>query len=418
MRLRRDPDFAKLLGGQVVSEFGSVVSWTAIPIAAVLVLGASPFQLAGIVIANSVGVTLTSLAAGAWTDRLPRRRLMIAADFGRAIVLATLPLAAFAGTLRIELLYVVAFVNAVLGTFFEVAYRSYLPSLVGQDALLDANSALDAGAESAWIVAPTIAGALVQAVSAPVTILVDALSFVASALSILWIRKPEPVRASAERRSLRREIAEGVGIVWREPSLRALFGYTLAGRLFGSFFAALYTIYALQELHVSPLLLGIAVSAGGVAGVIGSIAGAPFARRYGMATAVLWGGGVLGTIAYLPLPFAFGPPLLALGFLLFQQLLGDFWGAVAGVATTTLRQTLAPEHALGRVNSLQYLFVAGVASLGAVIGAAIAEWYGIRAAVLLAVVGSGLSLVFLVASPIRRMNAHRPISTAVAEATA
>ena len=155
MRLRRDPDFAKLLGGQVVSEFGSVVSWTAIPIAAVLVLGASPFQLAGIVIANSVGVTLTSLAAGAWTDRLPRRRLMIAADFGRAIVLATLPLAAFAGTLRIELLYVVAFVNAVLGTFFEVAYRSYLPSLVGQDALLDANSALDAGAESAWIVAPS-----------------------------------------------------------------------------------------------------------------------------------------------------------------------------------------------------------------------------------------------------------------------
>ena len=418
MRLRPSADFAKLAGGQVVSEFGSVVSSTAIPIAAVLVLHASPLALAGIVVAGSAGVTLTSLLAGAWTDLVDRRPLMVAADGGRAVVLATIPVAAFAGTLRIELFYVVAFINAVLGTFFEIAYRSYLPTLVGRQRLLEANAVLESGAESAWIVAPTAAGALVQIVTAPVTILIDALSFVVSALSILWIRAPEPARERRDRRPLRANIGEGIRIVWSEPSLRALLAYAVGSRLFGSFFSALYTIYALEELHLSPLLLGIAVSAGGLAGVVGSIAGAPIARRFGLSVAILWGGGVISTIAYAPLAFAFGPPLVALSFLLFQQLLGDFWGAAGGVARTALRQTLAPEHALGRVNSVQHLLVAGVASLGAVVGAALAESFGLRVAVLVAVIGSALSLAFLIASPIRAMRAAPPSVKRTAEVPA
>lgn len=418
MRLRRDADFAKLWSGQVISEFGSVVSGTAIPIAALLVLGATPLEFAAIVVARSVAVTLTSLVAGAWSDRIARRPLMIAADLGRAFTLAVLPVAAFTGLLRIEHFYAVAFVNGILGTLFEVAYHAYVPTLVGKDRLLRANATLEGGAEATWIVAPALAGALIQIVTAPVTILIDALSFVVSAVSIGWIRAVETRAARVERRSLRREIGEGLHVVWHDAALRALVSAEAVYRFFGSFFGTLYTIYALTELRLEPLHLGLAISAGGLAGLVGAIATPAVTKRFGARATIIYGGGILAVLAYAPLPFAFGPPLVALAFLLFQQIFGDFWGAIGEITLTTLRQSLAPERVLARVMSVQYFLVGGIAPLGAVLGAAIAETYGVRVALLVAVAGSALGTLILVASPIRDLRAPRPLPAARAEVPA
>ncbi|MDP9265693.1 MAG: MFS transporter, partial [Chloroflexota bacterium] len=239
--LWRERDFMKLWTGQAVSELGSVVTRTALPIAAVLLLGATPLQMALLLTSASAAVLLFGLAAGAWIDRLRRRPIMIAADAVRAVALASVPAAAFAGVLRIEQLYAVVFVEAALGAAFDAAYRSYLPSLVGRARLVDGNSKLEMASAVAEIGGPGLAGGLVQVITAPLALLVDAFSFVVSAVSLALIRTPEPrVTPAAGRSSIGREIAGGLRFVWRERTLRAMTAGGVVNRFFGGFFV-LYT---------------------------------------------------------------------------------------------------------------------------------------------------------------------------------
>ena len=212
--LWRHPDFLKLWAGQTVSELGSVVTRTAVPLVALLVLGAGPFQLALLVVAASLAVLLVSLIAGAWVDRLRRRPLLIAADAIRAVLLFSIPLAYVAGVLHIEQLYVVAFVEAGLGSLFNSAYPAYVPSLIGVDRVVEGNSKLATSSSIAEIGGPGLAGALVQFASAPFAILMDAVSFAVSAVSLILIRTPEPARPPrAPGSQVREEILEGLRAV-------------------------------------------------------------------------------------------------------------------------------------------------------------------------------------------------------------
>src|SRR5688500_16978717 len=221
--LGRYPDFLKLLVGQGVSEIGSVATRTALPIAAVVALGAGPLEMGILVGSSSVALIGVGLAAGAWVDRLPRRPVMIAADLGRALVVGTIPAAAVAGVLTIELLYVVAFASAALGAFFDAAYRAYPPVVVPRGRLVEANSALSGASNVAEMTGPSLAGALVQLLSAPFALLIDAISFVISAISLGLIRTSEPpARPVADREPLLREIAAGLGYLARERSLRVI----------------------------------------------------------------------------------------------------------------------------------------------------------------------------------------------------
>src|SRR5436190_13532754 len=175
--LWRHGDFLKLWTGQTVSELGSVVTRTAIPLVALLVLGAGPTEMALLVVAGSLAVLLVGFFAGAWVDRLPRRPLLIASDALRALLLISIPVAYATGALRMEQLYLVTFLEGCLGVLFNAAYPAYVPSLIGVDRVVDGNSKLATSSSLAEIGGPGLAGGLVQAFSAPFAIPVDALSF-------------------------------------------------------------------------------------------------------------------------------------------------------------------------------------------------------------------------------------------------
>ena len=397
-------DFRYLWLGQVVSEIGSVATRTALPIAAVLLLGAGALEMGLLVVASSAAVIIVGLAAGAWVDRLPRRPVLIAADVGRAIALVTIPVAAVTGMLRIELLYLVAFATAALGSFFDAAYRSYPPVLVPRERLSQANSALAGASSAAELAGPSLGGALVQLATAPIAILVDALSFLFSAASLAFIRTPEP-RSTAQagrREPLASEIRVGLSFLWRERSLRVIALSTLVGSLFGNFFASLYTLYALEELALSPLMLGVIISAGGVGSLAATLLAGPLARRIGIGPAIVWCE-VVSAFLYLLMPLAGGPPLVAALFLFIPQLIGDGIASAGLINGITFRQLVTPDAMLGRVNATMHVLNRGIAPAGAMVGALIAEAAGIRVAVWVGVLGviAGALLMFL-PSPLLR----------------
>ena len=276
----------KLWAGQTVSELGSVVTRTAVPLVALLVLGAGPLQMALLVVAGSLAVLLVGFVAGALVDRLLRRPLLIWADAIRAIVLLSIPAAYVAGVLRIEQLYLVVFLEGCLGALFDAGYPAYIPSLIGVDRVVEGNSKLATSASLAEIGGPGFAGGLVQVIGAPLAILVDAVSFVVSAVSLLLIRSPEPARpARIAPMPMRHEIVEGLQLVRSHPILVPLALRSVFAHFAGAFYSVLYTIYLIQNLSLSPFLLGIVISAGGVGSLVGSlfasraIAGSGSARR-------------------------------------------------------------------------------------------------------------------------------------------
>ena len=225
-----------------------------------LVLGASGSDMGWLLAVESAPVLLVGIFAGVWVDRVRRRPVLIGADLGRAGLLSCIPILAALGALRIEHLFVVAATTGVLTVVFDVAYRSFVPDLVGREGVLEANSRLATIEAVAEITTPGLTGALVQVVAAPLAILLDAVSFVGSALCVLGIRQPEPARLPrAARRDVWSEIAEGLRAVAGSPTLRTLAGWEALRNFFGMFIGALYVLFGLRELGLSPVLLGITV---------------------------------------------------------------------------------------------------------------------------------------------------------------
>jgi len=402
--LWQHPDFLKLWAGQTVSELGSVVTRTAVPLLALLVLGAGPFEMALLVVAGSLAVLMVGFFAGAWVDRLRRRPLLIGTDAIRAILLFSIPIAYAAGDLRMEQLYLVTFVEGCLGSLFDAAYPAYVPSLIGVDRVVDGNSKLATSSSLAEIGGPGLAGGLVQVFSAPFAILVDALSFAVSALSLLLIRSPEPPRPTVtERTPIRSEIVEGLRLVRTHRVLFPIAMRSVVAHVAGSFYGVLYTIYLIQELHLSPLLLGIVVSAGGVGSLIGSLFASRVIRAVGLGPALIWtatGASLLGVLT----PLAQGPLLLATVMVLIPQLIGDGLQTIEGVAELSLIQGLSPDRILGRVNATLEVFSHGIAyPIGALTAAAVAGAIGVRGGIALGWAGMAASILFLILSPLPRI---------------
>src|SRR6266550_3410342 len=308
--LWQDADFRKLWAGQTVSELGSVVTRTAVPLVALIVLGAGPLQMALIIVAASLAVLLVGLFAGAWVDRLRRRPLLIWADAMRALLLLSIPAAYLAGALRIEQLYLVVFLEGCLGALFDAAYPAYVPSLIGVERVVEGNSKLATSSSLAEIGGPGLAGGLVQLIGPPLAIFVDAISFVFSAFSLVLIRRPEPPRPSRTSPTpVRLEILEGLRLIRRHAVVLPLTLRSIIAHVAGSFYGVLYTIYLINELHLSPFLLGVVVSAGGVGSLIGSFLASRVISRFGFGPALIWtaaGASIVGVLT----PLAGGPLLL------------------------------------------------------------------------------------------------------------
>ena len=399
--LWRQRDFRLLGIGQGISSLGNWVSGTALQVLAIVTLGAGPIEMGVLAVCSSAGILLVGPVAGAWVDRLPRRPVMIAADIARAAVLALIPIAAVLGALRIELLYLAALGTSSFSSFFEAAYRSYPPVIVPRDRLTDANGSLSAVSSAAEITGPPLGGALVQFLSAPIAVALDALSFVASAISLALIRAPEPRDPDAPRREpILREIGHGIAFLAREPTLRVIALSGVASALFGNFYGALYVLYGIDELALSPVLVGITIAAGGVGSLVAAPLAGRAARRWGIGPAVI-GGRLAAAILGFLMPLAAGPT--AFLFLLIPQLIGDGLATISIVNAVTLRQLLSPSYMLGRVNATLHVLAFGIGPIGALIGATIAELYGIRAAVWVATIGilAGTLVLFL-PSPLLR----------------
>jgi predicted MFS family arabinose efflux permease len=380
------------------------VTRTALPLVALLALGAGAREMAYLVISASVGVLLVGLVAGAWVDRLQRRPILVWTDVIRAALLFSIPTAYAIGALRIEQLYAVAFFESCLASLFNSAYPAYVPSLIGTERVVDANSKLATSSSIAEIGGPGLAGLLVQIGGAPFAILVDAISFIVSAVSLAMIRSHEPLRPVRETTTrIAHEIVEGLRAVRNHAIVFPLALRSILGHVFGSFYGVLYSLYLLQDLHLDPFLLGIVISAGGVGSLVGSAFASRAIRALGIGPAIIWMALAASALGVLT-PLAQGPVALATLMVFLPQLIGDGLQTIEGVAEISLVQGLIPDRLLGRANATLEVVSHGIGyPIGALAAAAIAEGIGVRGAIAVGWAGMAASILFLILSPLPRV---------------
>ena len=396
--LWRHPDFMRLWVGQTISKFGSAITGAAIAVTAVLILQATPVQMGLLAAAGAAPVLLVSPLAGVWVDRLRRRPILIATDLLRALLLLLIPLAWKLDVLRMEQLYVVTALTGVLTVFFDVAYQSFLPALVERDQLVEGNSKLGMSDSVSEVSGPPFGWALVQVISAPLAILLDALSFVVSALAVALIRTPEPPPALPDQRqSIGRDIGEGLRVVLGNRLLRSLLGSVVTLNLFGGMIGAMYDLFVLRDLDLPPVVVGILTGIGGVSALTGAFIAERVARRFGIGPALI-GGLALATGAQLLIPLARGP--LAVPFMVAAQL-GDIGWSIFFINELSLRQTITPGQMLGRANATTQFMTGGALPLGALVAGWLAQTIGVRTTLALGTLGLAFAWLWVLFSPVR-----------------
>ena len=396
-------DFLRLWSGQTISVFGSMIGGTALDFTAILFLGATPVQLGVLNAMKIVPGLLAGLFAGAWVDRLPRRPLLIGADVGRALVLASLPLAALLGALHIAQVYVVALLISILSIFFDVAYQAYLPALVGKHELVEGNSKLSASAAVAEFGGFSVAGALVQALTAPMAILIDAASFVVSAVTLGMIRTREAViipAAQAGEPNLYGEIGEGLKTVWDHPLLRASAAVELLHNLGNGVFAALVVLYMSRGLGFNPAVLTPIWAVGGLSSFAGAALAPRLSLRWGAGLAMAVGLGVAG-LSGLFILLASGATLFS-GICLGIAQLGDGFFTVYQINVVSLWQSVTHERLLGRVNATMKFIALAATLIGSLAGGLLGQAVGVRSTLAGAVVCTLAAAVLLGLSPVRK----------------
>ena len=404
--LWRSGAFTRLWAAATISDFGSFVTRTALPLAAIYVLKAGPLDIAALRGLEFIGYLLIGLIAGAWVDRLRRKPIMVGADLGRALLLGSIPVAAALGGLTLVQLLAVTFFAAMLSTSFNTASTAYLPTIVPTERLIRANSALSASASAAEFTGFGIGGVLVQVFSAPIAIAVDAVSYVVSALLLATIRQPEPPRPAVhEREPVLREIREGIGVVRRSPILLALMGAHAMNHVLWGVYGSVYLIFATQSIGLGPAEIGIIAAIGGLGSFMGAAVASRVATRLGLGRAMILGlaGAALGN-ALIPL-VPDGAIAVGIVLLIIQQLVGDSSGSVYEILEVSLTQTIVDGRILGRVNATVEFVTTLTALVGAVGGGIAAEVIGLRGAMALGVLGAALGVVIVWFSPVRTMRA-------------
>jgi len=399
--LWRHPDFLKLWAGQTISQFGSQITLLALPLAAALTLHASALQMGLLRAAEYLPYVLVGLIVGTMVDRRRRRPLLIGADIGRALLLGVVSLAAPLGLLSLGLLYVAAFLIGLLSLVFDVAYQSFLPSVVARDRLVEGNSRLQGSESAAQIAGPGLAGVLVQLVSATSALGIDALSFLLSVSSLLLIRAPEPIPARREPgSSMRGDIVEGLRVALGDPRLRAIAGCGGTWALFDGVLYTVLVLYVLRALALGPVILGLIYASAGVGTFVGALVAGWVARRASQGRAIV-AGAIVSSFGTLLIPLATGPAVVTISLLLLAQFLMGLGVMVYGVNQVSLRQAITPDHLLGRMNA-SIRFIGWIAApLGALMGGVLGESIGLHATLVIAALGGVLGFLWVWFSPLR-----------------
>jgi MFS family permease len=402
--LWRNPDFMKLWAGETISQFGTQVTTLALPLTAIVVLQATPVEMGVLGAATYLPFLLLTLFAGVWVDRHRRRPILVWSNLGRFVVLAAVPVLAVTDLLRIEHVYLAAALVGVCTVLFDLAYQSYLPSLVVRDDLVEGNSKLQVSASAAQIGGPGLGGLLVQVFSAPVAILVDAVSYLCSVVSLLLIRnrEPDPADGGPMRRGIWKDIGEGLRFTFGNPTLRAC---ALEAAVYNMAFLiteTIFLLYATRQLGLSPGVIGAIIGTGAIGALIGSTLPKRLGARFGIGPTILWSVAV-ATVAPLLVPLAGGPRWLLIALLVASFFIGGGATIVCSIHVVSLRQAITPERILGRMTASYRFFTWGIIPIGALLGGYLGDTIGLRPTLF---VGCGLFVVaalFIVFSPIPRL---------------
>jgi predicted MFS family arabinose efflux permease len=396
-----DSDFLKLWTAQAVSAFGARISREGLPMAAVMTLGAAPAQI-GLLAALSHGPALiVGLAAGGYVDRTRRRGVLVAMDLLRAAALATIPLAAWLHLLSMPQIYLAAALVGGAGVLFEIADHAYLPALVAPEQIAPANARLSATDSVAEVAGPALAGVLFQWFAGPAAVAINALTYLASAGFLGAIRKAEPAPPPAEGSHWRADVAQGFSAALGEPRVAPLLVMEGTNALFGSFFSALYIIFALRILHLTPAMLGVTIAAGGVGALGGAVIANRLAKVMGAGPAIA-AAAIGAALTTFFIPLAPARPGLGMAFLCAAQVFGDGLAVTWIILAASLRQTVLPGAVLGRVAASFQAVSGGLAVVGALAGGLLGGWLGPRAGLFVAAAGMLVGPAVVALSPLRR----------------
>jgi MFS family permease len=401
--LHRNPEFLKYWTASAISDVGSQVTALALPLIGALTLNATPWQMGVLTASGTVPIMLIGLFAGVWVDRMRRRPMLIATDIGRAVLLGTIPLASVLGVLRIELVCVVALLVGALSLMFDLAHLAFVPALVTRDYLVDGNAKLETTTATAQVVGPGLGGALIGLLGAPFAILLDALSFLASAWLIKRTRATEvaPVR-SADRPGIWAEIREGLRVVRGQPLLLALVAASATMNFFGRMFLAVYVLYMTRDLGLGAVGVGLVLATGGIGALAGALVAGPATRWLGIGPMLIASQLVFGLTGLL-VPLAVLVPSVALVMIVASEV--GQWMAVTVyyIDAVSLRQAITPDRLQGRVNATIRFFAGGVLPIGALAGGALGGVIGLPLTLVAAELGTLLGFVWLVFSPVRTL---------------
>lgn len=396
--LWRHPDYLKLWAAQCLSAMGSRITRTALPMIAILTIEATPTEVA---ILSALGVlpgVVVGLLAGGPIDRHAKRPLLIATDLIRAALVLTIPLAAWSGWLSMPQLYAVAAAIGAASALFRIADNAYLPALIGKEALVEGNAKLEATDSVAESVGPGLAGVLIQFMTAPFAVIVDAVSYLWSALMLSRIRATEVPAAERDAGGgLFADIRIGLRACLDQPVVARLLAAETLMMLFGGFFHTLYMILALQTLGLTPLVIGFVISLGGIGSFLGALIAERMAARFGLGT-TLFVAMAVGTAATLFVPLSELAGAFAVPSLVAQQLIGDAFLSLYLIHALSLRQRVLPMDVLARAGATFHVATGLALPAGALIAGPLADWIGLSATMWIGALG-GLTAALALLSP-------------------
>jgi MFS family permease len=395
-RLERDAAFAPLWAAESISKMGDAVSAVAMPLIAILALGAGPPELAALGHAQVLPILLLGLPAGAWVDGRRRKRpLMVTADLTRAAVTASVPVAWALGGLTFVHLWLALLANAALGTVYDVGFAAYVPRMVGRSRLVAANARLEGSRSAAQVLGPGFAGLLLSVLTAPLVLLVDALSFLVSAVFLGRTRATEPAsEATAAAPATRRgTILAGIGYIRREPHLRAITATAMTNNLSRSIAMVVLLLFLVRDAGIPADRVAFGFALGNSGFIAGALAASPAARRLGIGRAMTWAVSLFGPgmllVAAAPVELAF-PAFVGMLFL------NGFGIAVHNVNQVSVRQAVTPDALRARVAAASRVLILGALPVGTIVGGVLGEVVGLRGTLWVAAAG-----LFLGALPYR-----------------
>jgi MFS family permease len=403
-RLWSHGDFLRLWTGETISQIGTQVTLLAFPSVAILVLHAGPFEVGLLATFEFLAFPVLGLVAGVTADRVRRRPILIASDLGRMLALASVPAAAYLHVLTMYQMYAVALVTGIFTVFFDVSYQSYLPALIERSDLVEGNSKLEVTRSAAQVAGPGISGLLIQAVGGAAAIVIDGVSYLASAIAVMLIRKPEPKPAPGTpdggKTGIVAELREGMHAVFGNPIIRRTVGCTATSNLGTNIVFAVELIFMYRQLNLSPGVVGLIFATGSAGGILGALTASALARWLGVGPTII-GSIFIGAIGFFALPLALLGPAVAI--IIPGYLIASFATPVYNITQVSLRQAITPDRVQGRMNATVRTVVWGTIPLGTFIGGILGTTIGIVPTLVIGCVIATSAVLWVLGRPVRSL---------------